>query len=161
MPGPPKLTDDLNALIELFRCHGVEFLVVGAHALAFHGRPRFTEDLDLFVNRTDANARRLRSALDEFGFGVTEEAAAQISSEERAMIVLGRKPHQVDVLNFLDGVDFDSAWARRVAGKLGEIEVDFLSFDDYVSTKRASGRPRDLDDLNRLREDVGRPLPGD
>jgi hypothetical protein len=75
------------------------------------------------------------------------------------MIVLGRKPNQVDLLNFLDGVEFDHAWRHRVQGYLGRTEVGYLSLEDYVATKRASGRAKDLDDLNRLREFLGHGLP--
>lgn len=160
MPGQSPLSDDLKELIGLFQSHGVEFLVAGAHALAFHARPRFTEDIDLFLRRSKENAARVRLALDEFGFGLTDEAEARLSDDPRGMIVLGRKPNQVDLLNFLDGVDFDAAWHRRAEGKLGEIDVAFLSLEDYVSTKRATGRAKDIDDLNRLRDMLGRPLPG-
>lgn len=68
------------------------------------------------------------------------------------MLVLGRKPNQVDLLNFLDGVDFDIAWARACEGELAGVNVRYIGLEDYVSTKRASGRAKDLDDLNRLRE---------
>ena len=103
MNGPIPLSDNLSELIELFRFLRVEFLLVGAHALAFHARPRFTEDLDLFVRRTRENASRVRQALDAFGFALTDEVETKLADDPRAMIVLGRKPHQVDILNFLDG----------------------------------------------------------
>ncbi len=161
MPGPPPLSDDLKELFGLFRSHGVEFLVVGAHALAHYSRPRFTEDLDLFLRRSKENAENLRRALDEFGFGMSDEALNEFVTDTRSMIVLGHKPSQIDLLNFLDGVEFRDAWARRVAGRLGEHEVSFLSLEDYVATKRASSRPRDLDDLRNLRDHLGKALPGD
>ena len=159
MPGPPHLSSDLRELIKSLLSHGVEFLVVGGHAVAFHGRPRFTEDLDLFLRRGTENARRVRLSLDEFGFGLTDEAERQLAESPRAMMTLGRK--QVDLINFLDGVDFDIAWQRRVDSRLGDLEVSFLSLEDLVATKRAAGRAKDIDDLNRMREIIGRPLPGD
>src|SRR2546421_4222787 len=107
MPGLTPLSDDLKELIGSFQSQGVEFLVVGAHALAFHARPRFTEDLDLFLRRTAGNATRVRKALDAFGFSLTDEAEQRLATDPRGMIVLGRKPHQVDLLNFLDGVEFE------------------------------------------------------
>jgi len=161
MLGPPPLNDDLKELIRLFQSHRVEFIVVGAHALAFHAVPRFTEDLDLFVKRTEANVLRTSKALDEFGFRLTQEACDRFATDPRSMIVLGRKPNQVDLLNFLDGVDFETAWDRREIGVLAEVDVAYLSLEDYVLTKRASGRSKDIDDLNRLREAFGRALPGD
>ena len=159
MPGLTPLSDDLKELIGLFQSHRVEFLVVGAHALAFHARPRFTEDLDLFIRRSAENAHRVRTALDEFGFGLSDAAEAELATNPRGMIVLGRKPNQVDVLNFLDGVEFDQAWERRQQGNLGEVPVAYLSLVDYIATKRAAGRAKDIDDLNRLREVLGTDLP--
>jgi len=152
MPGPDPISDDLRELIELFRLQNVEFLVVGAHALAFHSRPRFTEDLDLFVRRSPENVRRLRQALEAFGFALTDDAEAKLADDPRAMIVLGRKPYQVDILNFLDGVEFEGAWLRRVIGRLSNLEVGYLSFEDLVATKQATNRPKDQSDLKLLRE---------
>lgn len=161
MPGQLPISDDLKELIKLFLSHGVEFVVVGAHALAFHARPRFTEDLDLFVRRSKENAARIRSALEELEIRMSDEAVLQLSEDDRAMIVLGRKPNQVDLLNFLDGVSFEDVWRNRVSGFLGDVEVSYLSLSDYVKTKRASGRSRDIDDLNRLQEFLGGNLPED
>jgi len=160
MPGQTHLNDDLKELIELFQSHHVDFLVVGAHALAFHARPRFTEDLDLFLHRTPDNAGRARKALEEFGLQISEDVERQLAENPRAMIVLGSKPHQVDLLNFLDGVAFEQAWERRAVGSLGSLTVPYLGLEDYVATKRAAGRAQDLDDLNRLREVLGE-LPED
>jgi predicted nucleotidyltransferase len=161
MPGPPPLSNDLKELIGLFQSHGVEFLVVGAHALALHSRPRFTEDLDLFLRNSRENAERLKSALVEFGIGMRDEAVEQFETGERSIIVLGNKPAQVDLLNFLDGVDFQEAWDRKVTGNLGGHIVSFIGLEDYITTKRASGRPRDLADLQHLRDHLGKALPGD
>ena len=160
MRGPEPLSTDLIELIGLLKSHGVEFIVAGAHVLAHHGRPRFTEDLDFFVRRSPANVLLVRAALDEFGFGLTDDAEARLRDDTRGFIALGRKPNRVDLLNFLDGVEFQEAWTRRSPGRLAGIPVDFLSLEDYVATKRASGRPKDRSDLDLLREAIG-PLPGD
>lgn len=161
MPGPPPISEELSELISSLQSHHVDFLVVGAHALAFHALSRFTEDLDLFVRRSKENAHQLRSALEEFGISMSDEAEARLANEPRGMIVLGKKPGQVDFLNFLDGVDFNDAWSRQVKGNLGPHEVGYLSLADYIATKRSSNRPKDIDDLNRLREQLGGELPGE
>lgn len=161
MPGQIPLNDDLNELIGLLKSHDVEFIIVGAHVLAFYARPRFTEDLDIFVRRSRSNANRIRSALTDFGLDLSHEAELQLAEEPRGILILGNKPHQVDLLNFLDGVAFDEAWNRRVPAVLGSHEVGFLSLEDYVATKRATGRAKDLDDLSRLREALREKLPGD
>ena len=160
MRGPEPLSNDLIELIGLLKSHGVEFLVAGAHVLAHHGRPRFTEDLDFFVRRSDENIVLVRNALDEFGFALTDEAENRLKDDPRGFIALGRKPNRVDLLNFLDGVDFQEAWTRRSPGLLAGLEVNFLGLEDYVATKKASGRTKDTLDLEFLREAIGS-LPGD
>ncbi|MBS1726546.1 MAG: nucleotidyltransferase [Armatimonadetes bacterium] len=140
----------MKELIESLKSHDVEFLVVGAHALAHHGRPRFTEDLDLFLRRTAENEVALTGALREFGIPISAEAAHQLMSFDRQMIVLGHAPNAVDLLNFLDGVDFDEAWTNRVEGDIFGVKTWMIGKEDFVKTKRASGRPKDLLDLELL-----------
>lgn len=160
MRGPEALSKDLIELISLLKSHNVEFIVAGAHVLAHHARPRFTEDLDFFIRRSNTNIFLLSEALQEFGFELSAEAKERLQNSERGFIALGRKPNRVDLLNFLDGVDFEEAWQRRSPGILAGIDVPFLSLTDYVATKRASGRPKDRLDLEFLKEYVG-DLPGD
>ena len=144
------ISDDLRDLIDLFGSHGIDFLVVGARALAFYGYPRNTYDLDLWVRRSTETARRIRAALAEFGVQIGDEGERQFTLQ-RNMFVLGIPPNQIDVLNFLDGCDFEQAWERRVAAELRHAPVSFLSIEDYVLTKKASGRDKDLRDLGELR----------
>lgn len=153
------ISDDLRDLIDSFRSHGVEFLVVGARALAFYGYPRNTYDLDLWVRRSAESAKRIRAALADFGIQIGDEGERQFTLQ-RNMLVLGIPPNQVDVLTFLDGCDFDEAWNRRISGELNDVAVSFLSVEDYVLTKKASGRDKDLRDLGELRRVLGK-LPGD
>ena len=140
MPGPEPLGKDLIEFIESLKSRNVEFLVAGAHALAYHGRPRFTEDLDFFVRRTDENVERLQPALRDFGLPLAEPALARLRDDLRGFIALGRKPNRVDRLNVLDVVEFEEAWRRRSPGRLAGVEADFLSLEDYVATKRAKDR---------------------
>ncbi|WP_025226759.1 hypothetical protein [Fimbriimonas ginsengisoli] len=154
------LSDDLKELIGLFTSTGVEFLIVGAHALAFHALPRQTIDLDLWVRRSEENAARIRQVLDSFGFKIGDQGQ-HLLKQDKQLLQLGVPPNRVDILTFLDGCDFDRAWAAKEAGILQGEKVFFLSLPDYVATKKASGRPKDTDDLNRLRESLGGKLPGD
>jgi hypothetical protein len=160
LAGMDPLSADLLELIDLFKSRGVEFLVVGAHALAYHAFPRSTFDLDLWVNRTRENASRVRKALDEFGFKIGDQGEAKLT-KGREMLVLGVEPNQVDILNFLDGCDFESAWNRKVLDELQGIPVAYISLEDYVATKRASGRVKDLRDLDDMRKILKAALPGD
>lgn len=130
-------------------------MVAGAHALAHHALPRFTEDIDFFVRRSSENARRIRETVEEFGFKLEADAEERLAKSERGMIMFGRKPNRVDVLNFLDGVEFDEAWPRRSVGLLAGVEVSFLGLRDYVATKRASGRIKDRLDLDFVEKIVG------
>ena len=140
------ISDDLKELIALLRKHGAEFLVVGAHALAFWAEMRQTMDLDLWIRQTRENVHRVRLALDEFGFRIGDEGEEEFMKRDQ-MLVLGREPNQVDILAFLHGCKFEEAWPRRVAGLLDEEEVEYLSLEDYIMTKRTVARPKDLADL--------------
>lgn len=159
MNGPQNLSDDLKELVALLKSHKVEFLIVGAHALSFYGVTRFTQDLDVFLNRTAENIARLKDALGEFGIEMTAEAEVALIDKPRGMVVLGHQPNRIDLLNFLSGVDFESAATRTTIGKLADLEVGYISMLDYIATKRAANRPKDIDDLNRLAEALGGTLP--
>jgi len=146
-----KLQADLREFVALLRCRGVEFLVVGGHALAFHGHPRFTGDIDLLVRPSKDNAARLVGCLDEFGFGSLPLRTEDFCNPGQ-VIQLGRPPNRIDLLTSISGVDFDRAWAERVAGQIDGLDVFFISYRHFVLNKRASGRMKDLADLEALDE---------
>lgn len=156
---PNDLNPDFQDLIDCLTSHGVDFLLVGAHALAFHGVARFTEDLDVWMRRTRENAARVESAMAAFGIDLSAEAVKALT-EERKMLRFGHPPRRIEILNFLDGCEYDTAVARSVREEIGGTRVAILGLEDYVSTKRASGRPKDGSDLTLLRSAIG-PLPGD
>ncbi|MDR3689514.1 MAG: hypothetical protein P4L46_09060 [Fimbriimonas sp.] len=127
----------MSELLSLLNSHEVNFLIVDAHALAFHGGPRFTEDIDFFVERSHQNIARLALALQEFGVIVPESACHEMVSKDRGAIFIGHKPNRADFLNFLDGVEFTAAAQSKLPGILADQPVNFISLKDYVSTKRA------------------------
>ena len=143
------LDRDLRELLALFNTTGVEFLVVGGHAVAFHGRPRLTEDLDLFVRPDLKNGERIVHALQKFGFGSLDLTPADFLADDR-VIQLGRAPNRVDLLTRLYGVDFSDAWARRVAARLDDAQVWIISREDLIRNKRETGRTQDLADAEFL-----------
>src|SRR5688500_15662916 len=143
------LDEDLRELLALFHSREVEFLVVGGHAVAFHGYPRLTEDLDLFVRPDVANGQRIVSALQDFGFGSLDITAADFEADDR-VIQLGRAPNRVDVLTRMYGVEFSAAWERRVAAHLDEVPVWMISREDLIRNKRATGRTQDIADAEFL-----------
>jgi hypothetical protein len=152
--GSKTIPHDWKELIDSLITNGVEFLVVGAHALAFHGLPRLTQDLDLWTKTSFENAVRIREALKVFGIDIGEEGVRRFSRQDQ-MLMIGEPPHRVEFITFVKGCDFDSAWAHRAEGDLAGTKAPFLSLQDYVATKRAAGRPKDLADLDRLREIFG------
>jgi len=140
---------------ELFACltaRHVRFVVVGGHALAYHGRPRFTKDLDVFVEPTSENAARLLLALEDFGFGGLDLKTADF--DRPGMVVqLGIAPNRVDLLTTIDGVSFEQAWNGRVVGRFGTESVPFLGRRELLANKRAVGRLQDLADIEALGPD--------
>ncbi len=154
------LNPDFRDLIKLFTFHHVDFIVVGAYALAYLGHSRYTEDIDLWIHRSESNSNRVRTALAEFGISIDDLAARQLL-QDRMLLQFGLSPHRVDILTFLDGCDFVTAHARAAQSDIDGVTVPFLSLEDYVLTKRASGRRKDIRDLEDLREALGCSLPGD
>ena len=146
-----KLPPDWSEFIGLLADHGVRYLIVGAHALAANGRPRATQDIDVWVEPTRANARRLCTALGEFGFTDLATAVDEFSSPDR-MATLGHPPLRIDVMTSIDGVTFEEGWGGRLEAKLGHHVVPFLGRDQFLANKRAAGRAKDLADIALLTE---------
>ncbi len=145
-----KLQRDLREFVALLNSHDVEYLVVGAHAVAFHGYPRYTGDLDLFVRASSDNAARLRTVLDEFGFS---EVAAEVESavSTPGMVVqLGHPPNRIDLLTSISAIEFDHAWRGSIHGLLDDLPVRIIALADLIRNKKASGRPKDLADAAEL-----------
>jgi hypothetical protein len=146
-----KLPRDWSELIASLCSHRVRFLVVGAHALAVHGRPRATGDLDILVEPTLANAKRLGGALEEFGFHELAAQSARFAVPDR-MATLGREPLRIDIMTSVSGLSFAQAWSGRVRVRVDANQVSFLGRRELVENKRAAGRPKDLLDIALLEE---------
>lgn len=143
------LSTDLREFIALLNSHGAEYLIVGAHSLAFHARPRFTGDLDILVRPTADNAAKVFAALCEFGFAEADIRPEDFTTPDQ-VIQLGRAPNRIDLLTGISGVETEEAFATRVGGALDQFPVSFLSKTLLIANKRAVGRPRDLADLSEL-----------
>jgi hypothetical protein len=142
---------DFVELVALFNANDVEFLIVGAYALAFYGVPRFTGDLDLYVHPAPENAQNVIKALDQFGFRSLGYQLDDFVSSER-VVQLGVAPVRIDIMTSLSGVSWQLAWQNRKVGLFGELPVFFLGKEEFIANKRALGRPRDLADLDALKE---------
>ena len=139
--------DLLAALVEA----GVRFVIVGAHALAVHGVPRATGDLDVWVDADGANPELVWGALVRFGAPLAPMGILPADFARPEQVVqLGLPPRRIDILTSISGVAFEDAWAERVTRRIGELDLPFLGRGALIRNKRASGRPKDLADLEAL-----------
>lgn len=141
--------------IEFFGClnrHSVEFVVVGAYALAANGLPRASQDIDIFVAPTQENARRISRALADFGYQALAEAATEAFALPPRMATLGVPPMRIDIMNAIDGVSFEQASTGALHALLDEEDVRFLGLAELVANKEATGRTKDRLDVELLKE---------
>lgn len=144
-----KLDKNLREFIELLNSQKVDYIVVGGHAVAFHGHPRFTGDIDLFIRPTHQNSERVITAVKEFGFAEVSLSAEDFVRPD-TVVQLGYPPNRIDLLTAISGVNFEEAWYTRAAGELDGLSVFFLGLDALLKNKRASGRDKDVADVRKL-----------
>ncbi|MEY4025867.1 MAG: hypothetical protein RL438_1380 [Actinomycetota bacterium] len=147
-----ELDKDFNEFVELFLEHNVRFLIVGGYALAAHGLPRATGDLDAWVWVNPENAQNIMRALNAFGFQNLSLTESDFSKED-SIIQLGYPPFRIDILTSIDGVVFDQAWEKKIVVELNGMNVPFIGRDDLITNKKAAGRPQDIADVSRLTSD--------
>jgi predicted nucleotidyltransferase len=143
------LSSDLREFIHLLNTKSVKYVLVGAWALAFHGRPRYTGDLDLFVARDADNAAKLMEVIDAFGFGNTGIEREDFL-QENYVIQLGQVPNRIDILTGISGVNFEEAWHSRRKGSIADIEVFVISRELLIKNKRVANRDKDRGDVKLL-----------
>ena len=143
------MNQDFVDLLRAFVDHDVRFLIVGAYALAVHGRPRATGDLDVWVDATPGNAARVIGALAAFGAPLSQVSEADFS-QPGVVYQIGVPPGRIDILTKLTGITFEEAWPGRVNEKMGEVPVAIIGRESFVRNKRATGRAKDLGDIEGL-----------
>ena len=142
-----ELPKDFKELLELLNANSVQYLLIGGYAVGIYGYSRSTNDIDIFVSDEIENVRNLIRALKDFaGSSLSED----VLKEKRSMIEMGIEPMKVQILNFADGIDFDSAYSRKNRVKCEDIFVDTISKEDLIKNKAATGRYKDLSDVERL-----------
>ena len=151
-----KLAKDLREFIELLNSRRVDYIVVGGHAVAFHGHPRFTVDIDCLLRPSRDNAERLIAALEKFGFSELRLSPDDFT-RPNTVVQLGNPPNRIDLLTSISGVDFEEAWSGKVSGQLDQLPVFFLGWDALLKNKQASGREKDLADITKLSAVKARP----
>lgn len=144
------LNPDFTEFVALLNAKGVEYLVVGGYALAAHGHPRYTGDIDFWVSAHPENLARLLDALQDFGFGSLGLKATDFSDD--TVVQLGQPPRRIDLLTHIDGVEFAACWERRETVRFEGSALVFIGLEDFKTNKRAVGRLKDLADLEALGE---------
>jgi hypothetical protein len=144
-----KTEKDYEEFLELLNKHDVCYCIIGSFALAFHARPRYTKDMDILVEATTDNAKRLLAALNEFGFGSLNLAENDFSSKGN-IIQLGYEPIRIAILTSLKGLEFADIWASRIQGPYGKQTVNFIDRQNLIRSKQLSNRAQDKADLELL-----------
>ena len=145
IPLPP----DFAEFLKLLNAHGVEYLLIGGYAVGYHGYVRATADMDVWIRRERRNAECVVAALREFGFGV-EELTAELFLSEQKVVRMGLPPMRIEVLTSISGVLFDDCYAARVEEEWDDVKVPIISLEKLKQNKQASGRLKDLNDLEHL-----------
>jgi hypothetical protein len=148
-----EIEPDFKELLVLFNSHHVEFILVGAYALAFHGAPRFTGDMDVFVKPDAINSERVMAALTDFGFGSVGLSRNDFEKPDQ-VVQLGVPPVRIDLITGISGLSWNAVDADAVLADLEGVPVRFISRHHFVINKRASGRKKDLADIEALGEDT-------
>jgi hypothetical protein len=143
------LNQDFKEFIVSFNANQVRYLVVGGYAVALHGYPRYTKDLDIWIERTPANANRILKALDDFGFGSLGLQEADFLEADQ-IIQLGYPPNRIDLLTSVPGVDFEDCYPLKIEVVVDDVIVNFIDLESLKKNKKASGRLQDLADLENL-----------
>lgn len=143
-------SQDFKEFIELLIKNKAEYLIVGGYAVGIHGHPRYTGDLDIWLNPTPQNAAQILKSVNEFGF-----SSFQLTQEDFTkhgnVIQLGHPPLRIDLLTEIDGVTFDKCFKNRKEVEIDNLIVNFIGYADLLKNKKESGRPRDIDDIDNLK----------
>lgn len=143
------LNQDFREFVELLIKHEVQYLITGGYAVGVYGHPRYTGDIDIWVGTSSENAKKLVTVFNDFGlasFGLTSDHF----TEREQMIQIGYPPHRIDILTSIDGVSFAEAYPARNTIEIDGLKIPFISLEDLIRNKRATGRGIDLDDLKNL-----------
>jgi len=143
------LNPDFKEFIQLLNEHNVRYLIIGGYAVAFHGHPRYTKDLDVWIELDPINAANILKALAHFGFaslGLTKDDFL----EPDQIIQLGFPPNRIDILTTLEGVEFDECFASKIITTIDDIQMNFIDLENLKKNKKATGRLQDLADLENL-----------
>lgn len=146
-----EISKDFKEFIKLLNDHEVKYLLVGGYALAFYSRPKFTNDMDIWIEAREENAKKMLKVLTEFGFGDLELIVEDLTSPNK-VIQIGYPPLRIDIITSVTGVQFESAYENKIIGSYFDEDVDIISVQDLISNKEAIGRDKDKQDLKWLNQ---------
>ena len=144
-----RLEKDFKEFLRSLNANGVRYLLIGGYAVGFHGYPRATNDIDIFVAKDLENSLRLVKTLADFGFG-TNVLSVEIFMQEKSIVRMGVEPMKIEIANFISGVNFEEAYKDRIIGVIDEVEISLISLRYLKINKKSSGRYKDLNDLENL-----------
>jgi predicted nucleotidyltransferase len=144
-----ELPRDFKEFLSLLRSHGVEYLLIGGYAVIYHGFPRATGDMDIWIAMDPENARRMVDTVREFGFD-TPDLSPALFLQDDSMVRMGNVPLRIEILTRISGVGFDECYHNRIVDEMDGVEVSVISLRDLLANKRASGRHKDLMDIEEL-----------
>lgn len=147
-----EVQKDFNEFLALLNAHEVDFMIVGGYALAYHGVPRYTGDIDVFVKPDRKNAQRIIKVLEEFGFSSLELSIDDFLNEDN-VVQLGLPPVRIDIITSISGVSWEQADATKEPGLYGNVPVNYIGKKQYVANKKAIGRAKDIADIEALGEE--------
>jgi hypothetical protein len=144
-----ELPRDFKEFLSLLRSHGVEYLLIGGYAVIYHGFPRATGDMDIWIAMDPENAQRMVDTVREFGFD-TPDLSPALFLQDDSMVRMGNVPLRIEILTRISGVGFDECYHNRIVDEMDGVEVSVISLRDLLANKRASGRHKDLMDIEEL-----------
>jgi len=143
------LPRDFREFLRLLHAHGVKYLLIGGYAVGYHGYPRATNDMDIWIALGPDNAEQMVEVLREFGFN-TPQLSADLFLQDKSLVRMGVPPLKIEITTFISGVSFDECYAERIVDLIDGVEVNLISLPKLKINKKASGRFKDLDDLEHL-----------
>jgi hypothetical protein len=148
-----EIQEDFKEFFALLNEHKVEFIIVGGYALAFHGAPRYTGDIDVYLNPDHLNAERILKALEDFGFSSLDLSVEDFQKKDH-IIQLGVPPIRIDIITSISGVTWEQAESSKISGEYGDVPVFYIGREQYLANKRATGRAKDIADIEALGGDI-------
>jgi len=147
-----EVQKDFREFLALLNAHKVDFIIVGGYALAYHGAPRYTGDIDVFIKPDHANAKRIINVLKDFGFSPLELSIEDFQKKDN-VVQLGLPPVRIDIITSISGVSWEQAEVSKELGEYGDVPVFYIGKDQYLDNKRATGRAKDIADIEALGEE--------